>query len=72
MSFAIFSILGDGTLKNVGYQSILGKHARVFDIDDSGKFLIIANGGSGTVVVFKRDSTNGLLKKVGRKVKIRS
>lgn len=71
-NIAIFSILGDGTLKNVGYQSILGKHARVFDIDESGKFLIIANGGSGTIVVFKRDAKTGLLKKVGRKVKIKN
>ncbi|KMQ65638.1 6-phosphogluconolactonase [Chryseobacterium angstadtii] len=71
-NIAIFSILEDGTLKNVGYQSTLGKHSRVFDIDETGKFLIVAHAGSGNLVVFKRDPQTGLLKKTGNKVKVKS
>ncbi len=70
-NIAIFSILEDGTLKNIDYQSTLGKHPRIFDIDETGRFLIAANV-SGHVVVFKRNSETGLLKKVGKKIKIKN
>ena len=69
-NIAIFSIQNDGTLKTVGYQSVKGKHTRVFGFDPSGKFLIATHSVSGTVVVFKRNSENGLLKKIGKKIKI--
>lgn len=71
-NIAIFSIQNDGTLKTIGYQSVKGKHTRVFGLDPSGKFLISANTGSGNVVVFKRNSETGLLKKIGKKIKIKS
>ncbi|MGE8555844.1 MAG: lactonase family protein [Chryseobacterium jejuense] len=69
-NIAIFSISNDGTLKTVGYQSTKGNHPRTFTIDSSGKFLIVAHPVSGTAVVFKRNAETGLLKKVGRKVKL--
>jgi 6-phosphogluconolactonase (cycloisomerase 2 family) len=69
-NIAIFSIQNDGTLKIVDYQSVKGKHPRVFGLDPSGKFLIATNAQSGNVVVFKRNAETGLLKKVGRKLKI--
>lgn len=70
-NIAIFSIQNDGILKTVGYQSTFGKHTRVFAIDKSGKFLITTNARSGNVTVFKRNTKTGLLKKVGKKVKIK-
>lgn len=69
-NMVIFSIQEDGTLKTVGYQPTLGKQLRVFDIDETGKFLIVANAASGDVIVFKRDAATGLLKKAGKKIKI--
>ena len=71
-NIAIFSIQEDGTLKTIAYQSIKGKHPRVFGLDPSGKFLIATNAGTGNVVVFKRNSVTGLLKKVGKKITIKS
>lgn len=71
-NIAIFSIQDDGTLKTVGYQSTKGKHPRVFNLDPEGKFLIATNAVTGTVVVFKRNPKTGLLKKAGRKIKIKS
>ena len=71
-NIAIFSILNDGKLKNVGYQSTLGEHPRVFAIDESGKFLIATNTISGNVFVFKRNLKTGMLKKVGKELKIKS
>lgn len=70
-NIAIFSILENGTLKIVGYQSTFGKQARVFDIDETGQFLIVTNAASGNVFVFKRNQKTGLLKKVGKKLKIK-
>ncbi|MDA6072334.1 lactonase family protein [Flavobacterium sp. AC] len=69
-NIAIFSIDEKGLLKNIGYQSTLGKHPRIFAIDESGKFLVATNVNSGNVVVFKRNSKTGLLKKVGKEVKM--
>jgi 6-phosphogluconolactonase len=69
-NIAIFSIDENGLLKNVGYQSTLGNHPRVFALDETGKFLIATNVNSGNVVVFKRNQITGLLKKVGKEVKM--
>ncbi|MBF4493269.1 lactonase family protein [Flavobacterium sp. MR2016-29] len=69
-NIAIFSIDENGLLKNIGYQSTLGKHPRIFAIDESGKFLVASNVLTGNVIVFKRDSRTGLLKKVGKEIKM--
>ena len=71
-NIAIFSIQKNGTLKTVGYQSTLGNHPRNFALDPTGKFLIVANMNSGDLVVFKRNSTTGLLTKTGTDVKVTS
>ncbi|WP_317619153.1 lactonase family protein [Chryseobacterium foetidum] len=71
-NIAIFAIENDGTLKTVGYQSTKGKHPRAFGMDEMGKFIIVANTRTGKVVVFKRNSETGLLKKAGRKIKIKN
>lgn len=71
-NIAIFSIDADGLLKHVGYQSTLGKHPRTFIIDETGNFLIVTNVKTQNVVVFKRNSETGLLKKVGKKIKIKN
>lgn len=69
-NIAIFSINKKGLLKNIGYQSTLGNHPRVFALDESGKFLIVTNVNSGNVVVFARNPKTGLLTKVGNEVKM--
>lgn len=62
-NIAIFSVAEDGTLKNIGYQSVYGKHPRTFAIDPSGNFLITTNVNSSDAVVFRRDLKTGLLQK---------
>ncbi|WP_427874689.1 lactonase family protein [Flavobacterium sp. MMS24-S5] len=69
-NIAIFSIDENGHLKNIGYQSTLGKHPRIFALDESGKFLVASNVLTNNVVVFKRDSKTGLLKKIGKEIKM--
>lgn len=69
-NIAIFSIDENGLLKNIGHQSTLGKHPRVFAIDESGKFLIASNVITGNVIVFRRNPKTGLLKKTGKQIKM--
>lgn len=69
-NIAIFSIAENGLLKNIGYQSTLGNHPRIFAIDETGKFLIATNVNSGNIIVFKRNQKTGLLKKVGEEIKM--
>ncbi len=69
-NIAIFSIAQNGLLENIGYQSTSGKHPRVFAIDESGRFLIATNVITGNVVVFKRNSKTGLLKKTRKEIKM--
>jgi 6-phosphogluconolactonase len=69
-NIAIFSIHENGTLKSVGYQTTFGKTPRNFSIDASGKFLIVANQSTGTVIVFKRNQKTGLLTKTGNEINI--
>lgn len=65
-SISIYNIENDGKLKSVGTQSSLGNHPRNFAISPSGKFLIVANMNSGSVIVFKRNPQTGLLKKASK------
>ncbi|MCD9855851.1 lactonase family protein [Epilithonimonas sp. JDS] len=69
-NIAIFNIKEDGTLESIGYQSVKGKHPRTFAIDETGKFIIVTNVNSNSVTVFKRNLETGMLKKVGKPVKI--
>jgi len=62
-NIAIFAVKEDGTLKNIGYQSVLGKHPRTFAIDPSGNYLIVTNVNSSNAVVFRRDIKTGMLTK---------
>ena len=71
-NIAIFSIQVDGTLKTVGYQATLGKHPRIFAIDETGDFLITTNVQTSDVFVFRRNQETGLLTKIGKRVKIKN
>ncbi|WP_300675353.1 lactonase family protein [Soonwooa sp.] len=65
-NIAIFSINENGSLKNIGYQSTLGKHPRIFALDESGDFLIATNVQTSDAIVFKRDKETGLLSKLSK------
>lgn len=68
-NIAIFSIAADGTLKHIAYQTTYGRHPRIFALSPGGQFLVVANQVSGSIVVFKRDTLTGLLKKTGTTIK---
>lgn len=70
-NMAIFAIDGrKGTLTPAGFQSTLGEQPRNFTLDPTGRFLLVANQRSGTVVVFKRDPQTGGLQPTGVTVSV--
>lgn len=67
----IYSInKNNGKLTFKGRQSTLGKDSRTFAIDPSGNFLLVANGGTNDITIFKRNKITGLLTYTGQKINI--
>jgi len=66
----IYEIDKNGKLTFVGRQSTLGKNPRNFAIDPTGNFLLVGNGGSDEIVIFKRNQETGLLKPTGKTIKV--
>ena len=69
-NIAVFAVQENGILRNIGYQSVLGVHPRIFAIDVSGNFLIVTNQISGNMIVFKRNRISGLLQPVQQDISI--
>jgi len=70
-TLAIYSIdPTSGKLTIKGFQSTLGKGPRNFLIDPSGKFLLVGNQRSNTVIIFRIDAQTGLLTDTGKKLEI--
>lgn len=51
----------NGTLKNIGFQDVLGKNPRNFSLSPNEEFLVVANQDTDNIVSFKRNATTGLL-----------
>ncbi len=66
----IYKIDRKGKLTFVGRQSTLGKNPRNFAIDPTGNFLLVGNGGSDEIVIFKRNKETGLLTPTGKTIKV--
>ena len=61
-----------GKLTALGQTPINGKTPRNFNIDPSGKWLLAAGQGSGTITVFKIDEATGKLTQTGEPVAVPS
>jgi 6-phosphogluconolactonase len=59
-----------GALTVVGHESTLGKTPRNFVIDPTGRFALVANQDTDTIVVFSLDSTSGKLKATGHSIAV--
>lgn len=66
----IYKITENGTLELVGRQSTLGKTPRDFTIDPTGRYLLVANQDSDTILVFERDRETGILSATDIKVEV--
>ena len=70
-SIAIFSIdTKSGKLSLKGYQPTFGKAPRHFILDPTGKYLLVAHQDTDNIVIFQRDQHTGLLKKMGKEIKL--
>jgi 6-phosphogluconolactonase len=70
-NLAIFSVnQKNGTLRLVGYQSTGGIAPRNFMIDPTGRFLLAANMRSNNIVVFRRNTSTGLLTPLPEQIEI--
>ena len=69
-NIAIFALQKNGTLRYIAYQPVWGEHPRIFAIDATGNFLIVANQVSGNIVVFRRNKKSGLLSPVEQNLDI--
>jgi 6-phosphogluconolactonase len=54
----------------IGHQSTLGETPRNFAIDPSGRYLIVANQNSDSLIVFRLDDRTGMLADIGKRVEI--
>ncbi len=66
----IYAIDKKGELTYAGRQSTMGENPRNFAIDPTGNYLLVANGGSDEIVVFKRNRETGLLIDTGKAIKV--
>jgi 6-phosphogluconolactonase len=69
-SIAAFAIEPDGKLKLIGHQGEGVKTPRNFNIDPSGKWMIVANQDGNSLVVFKIDQQTGALSPTGVKADV--
>ncbi len=61
----VFKIGEKGELSPIGRQSSLGLTPRDFEIDPSGRFMLVANQDSNTIVTFEIDQETGALSETG-------
>lgn len=66
---AVFSIAGDGTLSDAGYQNT-GVHPRNFNITPDGRFVLVACRDGNAIEVYRRDAKTGLLKDTGTRIRL--
>jgi len=72
-SIVVFSInKNNGKLRFVGHTSTFGNHPRNFAISPTGKFLLVANQFSNTIVIFRRDFKTGKLTKLPNEISVNS
>jgi 6-phosphogluconolactonase len=69
-SIAAFAIEADGKLRPIGHQGEGVKTPRNFNIDPSGRWMIVANQDGNDLVVFRIDTESGALSSTGRRVEI--
>lgn len=69
-TLAIFVIVRRGRLQLLGHQSTLGIKPRNFNFSPGGNYLLVANQESDEIVVFKRDTSTGLLTDTGKRIKV--
>lgn len=66
----VFAVQKDGKLNFVETVSTLGKGPRNFNIDPTGKYLLVAHQYTNYVVIFNRNSKSGKLTDSGKRINV--
>lgn len=60
----------NGHLTFIAHQSTMGKTPRNFNLDPSGRFLLVGNQNNDQIVIFKRDMVTGLLSETQQRIDV--
>lgn len=70
-SIAMYAVNAEtGILTNIGYQPCMGIKPRNFSISPDNNYLLVANQESSDIVIFKRNTTTGLLHDTGKRIDV--
>lgn len=69
-TISIFKVLENEKLEYVGQTRTLGNGPRNFSIDPTGNFLLVANQYTNNIVIFKIDTTTGMLSDTGKRINL--
>ena len=69
-TISIFKVLENGNLESIGQTRTLGNGPRNFTIDPTGNFLLVGNQYTNNIVIFKIDTTTGMLTDTGKKIEL--
>jgi 6-phosphogluconolactonase len=71
-SIAVFSVAGDGALALEQAIPTEGDWPRNFSLDPTGRWLLVGNQNSGSVIVLARDPKSGRLSSAGQRIELPS
>jgi 6-phosphogluconolactonase len=71
-SISVFRIGGSGEIERIQVMEEVPAHPRDFNIDPSGKFLLVAGQQGDAIEIFRIDSNNGKLIRIGQKIQMKA
>jgi len=71
-SISVFSIRESGQIKRIQVMDDVPEHPRDFNIDPSGKFLLVAGQQGHAIEIFQINAETGMLIRTGQKIKMKA
>ena len=71
-SISVFRISGSGEIERIQVMEDVPAHPRDFNIDPSGKFLLVAGQQGDAIEIFRIDGNNGKLIRTGQKIQMKA
>jgi 6-phosphogluconolactonase len=71
-SISVFRIGGSGDIERIQVMEDVPAHPRDFNIDPSGKFLVVAGQQGNAIELFRIDGNTGKLKRTGQKIQMKA
>jgi 6-phosphogluconolactonase len=71
-SISVFRIGGSGEIERIQVMEEVPAHPRDFNIDPSGKFLLVAGQQGNAIEIFRIDGDTGKLNRIGQKIQMQA